>query len=155
MGCSKTEATSNDTRAAKPTAIPTPATNPTSPRPRGASYSIEWRHVIAPEECFFFSGPEGRDDRLTGTARFEREGTTLILHIGAAEFRGRVTEGTFELARHSAHQFGGPWTVDETITSNQTIEAPIEARYHYTECEQDGECPGHCTIDATIIFRRR
>ena len=103
--------------------------------------------------CFYFSGPEGWDDRLTGDVTVERSGDNVRLLIGDEIFAGTFRDGELSVERHSIHDFDGPWTVTETIRG-QYREGLMRAKYRYEECPVGDSCPGRCTIDANLVFLR-
>jgi len=126
---------------------------PTATGPTSSVAQVTWAAVSSTNGCFFFSGPDGRDDKLIGDARFSRDGDQLTLTIDKVVFRGRITNLDFVVTRRSRHDYDGPWNVDEKITG-KLLEGRIDARYRYHECEVGTKCPGPCTIDGTIVFRR-
>lgn len=130
-----------------------PAPAPT-PAERQATLTAAWSRIQTEPGCFYFSGPDGRDDRLAGPVRVERNGEDVTLTIGKAIFTGSYKAGELYAERHSSHDFYGPWTVTETL-HGRYLEGIMRARYHYAECAPDQPCPGHCTIDATVAFLRR
>lgn len=114
---------------------------------------VTWSAVKATLGCFFFSGPEGRDDQLIGKATITRDGDAVAIEFGALVFRGVVRNGQVTAVRHSIHSFGTSWSVNEVIRG-RFVEQGLLARYHYDECQRGaGDCPGHCTIDASITIR--
>jgi hypothetical protein len=124
-----------------------------SAAPRFATLLPQWTSVQRDPSCFYFSGPDGRDDQLTGTVRVDRSGDTLTLHIGNTSFTGTYKDGEMFVERHSDHDYLGQWTVTETI-HGRYLERQMRAKYHYAECAHDEPCPGHCTIDADLTFVR-
>jgi hypothetical protein len=135
--------------------ITSPTTEPAAePEPQATgNWRVSWENVKATEGCFFFSGPSGRDDRLVGEARIVRDGQLVAIHIAKVTFRGSLTDLGFVVTRQSRHEYDGPWDVSERI-SGTSFDSPIRARYRYSECEVGKACPGECTIDATIVFKR-
>ena len=124
---------------------------PPPPAKVTAHQVVHWSDLDQAGGCFFFSGPEGRDDRLTGMAVIEREGSRVTLTIDRAMFDGTYREGQLDLMRISTHVYDGPWLALERIHGaykNQTM----TARYRYNECELSGECPGRCTLAGTMTF---
>ena len=109
--------------------------------------------MVTQPNCFYFSGPDGRDDQLTGPVHVERNGDDVTLSIGTAIFTGTYQAGELYAERHSNHDFYGAWTVTETI-HGRYLEGIMRARYHYAECSRTEPCPGHCTLDANLAFRR-
>ena len=113
--------------------------------------------MVRTDGCFFFSGPEGRDDQLVGDVKVEtveREGERIRVRIGTASFDGTYARGELVLSRTSQHDFNGPWSATETIRGRQTGNR-LDARYAYTECERAAkECPGRCTISGDLVFSR-
>jgi hypothetical protein len=118
------------------------------------TFKVAWEDVVTTNGCFFFSGPNGRDDQLVGTAVFQRNGSELKVTINNVVFRGTLRDDGFSVSRKSRHDYGGPWEVDETITGPRPVEGSIRATYRYTECEQGTKCPNICTIKGTIVFSR-
>ncbi len=137
----------------EPPAGTVPRATPTTPGP----YQIHWSNVEAVDNCFFFSGPDGRDDRLVGEVRVETvelEGSALRIRIGETVFEGTYVSGTIDLVRDSTHEFDGTWKTHETLRGRQ-IEGELRATYRYEECElATGECPGRCTITADVTILR-
>ena len=119
------------------------------------NWKVSWENVKTETDgCFFFSGPDGRDDKLVGEASIVRDGDLLAIHFGKVVFRGRTTPQGFTVSRKSEHDFNGSWNVTEVI-SGKRLESPIRAHYRYNECQVgDAECPGQCTINGTIVFKR-
>jgi hypothetical protein len=115
---------------------------------------IAWSNITLGEPgCFYFSGPEGRDDKLAGTALVERNSGGITITVGKAVFRGAVDGSVITLTRQSTHDHDGPWLVKESIKGT-LVEGGIRARYHYEECElAANECPGPCTVDADLALR--
>ncbi len=118
---------------------------------------IEWTKVDATRDCFFFSGPDGRDDKLVGEVHVEAidrgaEGARVSLRIGTALFNGSYIDGQLSVSRSSQHDFGGPWAVTEHV--NGTLrDGRIHASYSYQECDRRTHaCPGRCKINRTLEF---
>jgi hypothetical protein len=133
---------------------PEPATEKPTPQRKPAKLKVEWANVQTTDGCFFFSGPEGRDDRLVGHATVERAGSAITITIAKGEFRGVAKDGNVTVTRQSKHDFSGPWLVNEVITGKIVEGGAIVARYHYDECELSAaECPGRCIIDADLTLR--
>jgi len=63
------------------------ATRPVSPA-GPAKLGLAWSDVVTSSGCFYFSGPQGRDDRLTGDVTVERKGDDVRLYIGDETFTG-------------------------------------------------------------------
>ncbi len=103
--------------------------------------------------CFYFSGPEGRDERLTGDVTVERSGDNVRLYIGDEIFTGTFRDGELAVERHGIHDFDGPWTVTETIHGRYR-EGLMRAKYHYEEFPVGDPCPGRCMINANLVFLR-
>jgi len=135
---------------------PVAGTVPRSPPP-ATPYQIHWSNVDIVDNCFYFSGPDGRDDKLVGEVRVETvelEGSALRIRIGATVFEGTYVAGALDLVRDSQHEFGGAWKVHETLRGRQ-VEGEMRATYSYEECELDtGMCPGRCTMSADVSIRR-
>ena len=140
---------------APPAPAPSPAPAPPTPTPVATTSSVElrWSNVIETEGCFFFSGPDGRDDRLQGTATLERSGPNIKLRVGSAEFDGTYQRGELALARSSTHEFDGTWLAIETIQGKYT-EQEMRATYRYHECQSHVACPGRCEIRADLVLAR-
>jgi hypothetical protein len=143
---------------------PAPVTAPAVPAPLPPRepavrppVTVHWANVVRTDDCFFFSGPEGRDDQLVGDVKVEtveREGERIQVRIGTASFDGTYARGELVLSRTSQHDFNGPWSATETIRGRQTGNR-LEARYAYTECELATKaCPGRCTISGDLVFSR-
>jgi hypothetical protein len=139
---------------APPKPAPAPAPEPPAPVTKlSTAITLQWSDVVQTDGCFFFSGPDGRDDRLQGTATLERDDTSIRLRVGAAEFEGSYRGGELALFRTSAHEYGGKWLAFETITGTYT-ENVMRAKYRYHECDSAGACPGRCEIRATLELLR-
>jgi hypothetical protein len=113
---------------------------------------LRWGKVTDVPACFYFSGPNGRDDKLAGETTVERNGHDVTLHIGSAAFVGTVNGPDVALKRATTHEFEGKWQVLETIRGTHH-EGVLRAHYHYLECGH-GDCPGHCTLDADLTIDR-
>jgi hypothetical protein len=119
-----------------------------------AAGGVHWSQLgPAARGCFFFSGPSGRDDQLTGPANVERNGDAVSITIGAAVFIGTFHDNELRAARKSRHDFGGTWTVTETLHGFYR-DGLMTAAYHYSECTAGLPCPDRCTLDGTITFPR-
>ena len=118
---------------------------------------MKWLGVRATDGCFFFSGPDGRDDKLVGPVvvdRAESANGQLTVKIATATFTGTYRDRVLLLTRHSTHVFNGPWKVTEEI-HGQFIDGVLQGGYHYEECEvAASSCPGRCTIDADLVFEK-
>lgn len=125
----------------------------TNPPPPLAKLRLEWSSIGTQPDCFYFSGPDGRDDHLVGDVTVDRNGSDVRLRIGDEIFTGTFRDNELAVERHSAHDFDGPWNVTETIRGRYR-EGLMRARYHYEECEIGQTCPGRCTIDAKLAFLR-
>lgn len=123
-----------------------------APKPAPKRLKVAWSKVKATPGCFFFSGPDGRDIQLTGMAMLSQSGTEVTLTFAKATFRGSLTDGGFEVTRRGAHDFDGPWTVEENIRGG-FAGTGVVARYRYTECQQGTKCPNTCTIEAELALR--
>jgi hypothetical protein len=113
---------------------------------------LHWDHVATTADCFYFSGPEGRDDALVGTAVVERDDTRVKVTINTATFEGSYREGTLDLMRISSHEFDGPWLAFETLHGS-VRGGVMTAHYRYTECEVARECPGRCALTGEVTFK--
>lgn len=111
----------------------------------------EWTKIRSESSCWYFSGPSGRDDRLSGDISFHRDGDQVTATIGGATFTGTYRDNVLELARKSRHSADGTWNVNETIIGDY-IGGKMIARYHYDECLVGTQCPNHCKIEATLTF---
>lgn len=116
------------------------------------SQSVHWDHVTTAPDCFYFSGPEGRDDSLVGTAVIERNDTRVRVTINTATFEGSYREGTLDLMRVSPHEYDGAWLVLETLHGS-VRDGAMTAHYRYTECDAAHECPGRCALSGDVTFR--
>lgn len=138
---------------------PSPAPEPSPPPPVAppvptrvtAHQTVHWGPLETTDGCFYFSGPDGSDDRLVGTAVIERDGTHVTMRLGGARFEGTYREGQLDLMRISPHSYGGPWLAVERIHGVYNRGA-MKARYRYNECELAADCPGRCTLAGTITF---
>lgn len=108
-----------------------------------------WRDVAAFSDCWYFSGPNGRDTRLAGPITLARDGDRVTATLGGATFTGTYRDRELDLARDATHRADDVWTTHERIRG--AFEAgKISAHYHYEECERGTHCPNHCTIEATL-----
>jgi hypothetical protein len=141
--------------APAPVAAPTPSSP--APAPARAPASVRnrvdmhtgWRDVATVGDCWYFSGPDGRDTKLAGPITLARDGDKVTATIGGATFTGTYRDSELDLARDATHRFDDVWTTHERIHGNFKA-GKITARYHYEECEQGTPCPNHCTIEATL-----
>lgn len=135
--------------------VPPTGTVPRAVPPR--PHQIHWSNVQTPDDCFFFSGPEGRDDQLVGEVRVETvelEGSALRLRIGTTLFEGTFVNGAIDVARDHRYQFDGAWKTRETLRG-RLVDDELRATYRYEECElATGDCPGRCTITGDVTIRR-
>ncbi len=119
--------------------------------------TVHWSDVRRTTGCFFFSGPEGRDDQLVGDVvveTVEREGVKIVIKIGTATFAGTYDRGELSLTRSGSYDYNGPWRTTEKIVGTKSGDT-LSAHYTYEECELRGsDCPGHCTIRGTLTFSR-
>lgn len=147
----------DDRRPSAPTAPgpSAPAADPPRPTAAGQARTVRWSHVTRTEDCFFFSGPDGRDDQVRGDVvvdMVEREGERLVLRIGTATFEGTYVGGELSLVRKSRYDYNGPWQTTETIRG-RLVDGQIVAAYAYEECELAAKaCPGRCTVRGTLTF---
>ncbi|CAN5837935.1 hypothetical protein BH11MYX3_BH11MYX3_47280 [soil metagenome] len=152
LGCSNNE---DHTEVPAPAPAPEIAAPP-SPRVR-PPVTVHWSNVVRTDNCWFFSGPEGRDDQLVGDVRVEtveREGERIRVRIGTATFEGTYARGQLALGRSSDHDYNGAWSTTEVIRGQLTGRR-LEARYRYEECEiATRTCPGRCTITGDLVFSR-
>lgn len=143
--------------AAAPAARPVPSKPLSPPSAPTGPLRIEWTHIVSTPGCFFFSGPDGRDEQMVGevkVATAELEGTTFRVRVGTAVFEGTYSAGALDLVRDSEHDFDGPWKTHETLRGRQ-VDGELRATYRYEECKVGStECPEHCTISANATFRR-
>jgi hypothetical protein len=139
----------------------TPAVNPAPPSsppiaPAGPLH-VRWLGIRATNGCFFFSGPDGRDDKLVGPVvvdRAESANGQLTVKIATATFTGTYRDRVLLLSRHSTHEFNGAWKVTEEI-HGKFLDGVLQGSYHYEECEAvAATCPGRCTIDADLAFEK-
>ena len=139
-----------------PQAPPAPAPAPRPTQPSDYQFTVEWSEIKATEGCFFFSGPDGRDDKLGPHVEVRREEPDRVeLRFGSAVFSGTARNGELEVTRDSSHDFDGRWTVTERIHGRAREEREMHARYRYQECEVGQHCPGTCRIDAKLVLRPR
>lgn len=150
VGCSDRSPPPAPKPAPAPIAIPAP----TTPTPLTARQVVHWSDLESSSGCFFFSGPDGSDDRLTGFAVIERDGSHVKLSIDTAVFEGTYREGQLDLMRISKHTYDGPWLALERIHGTYANGA-MTAHYRYNECELSEECPGRCTLTGTISLTGR
>jgi hypothetical protein len=108
-----------------------------------------WNDVATVGDCWYFSGPTGRDTRLAGPITLARDGDKVTATIGGATFTGTYRDSELDLARDATHHFDDVWTTHERI-HGAFKSGKITAHYHYEECEQGTHCPNHCTIEATL-----
>ncbi len=145
----RTEAPAAPVRAPVVAEAPAPAVRP--------PVTVHWSSVVRTDNCWFFSGPEGRDDQLVGDVRVEtveREGERIRVRIGTAIFEGTYGHGELILGRSSEHDFSGAWSATEVIRG-QLNGSRLEAKYRYEECElATKHCPGRCTITGDLAFSR-
>lgn len=134
-----------------PPPAPAPPPKPVGPARVTARQIVQWSHVETTSGCFFFSGPDGSDDRLVGDATIERNGQHIKLRIAGALFEGTYREGQLDLMRISSHTYDGPWLALERM-HGVYAHGTMTAQYRYNECELAGECPGRCTITGDITF---
>lgn len=138
---------------ARPAVRPVEATDKPKPPPPTGPLQVEWGNVKTTPGCFYFSGPDGRDDTLVGAAVIDRAGTDLTITIAGVAFRGVIRDGELVVTRTSSHDYGGAWTVTETIRG-RFVEGALRGKYHYNECEaRAARCPGICVIDADLALR--
>ena len=134
-----------------------PRVDPPRPPAPSQARTVRWSNVTRTEGCFFFSGPDGRDDQLVGDVvveTVEREGASIKLRIGTATFDGTYESGELSLARKSKYDYNGPWQTTETIRG-RLVDGVLAANYAYEECELAvNQCPGHCTVTGTLTFAR-
>lgn len=119
-------------------------------------FKIRWIEVRDTPPCFYFSGPEGRDDKLVGTVTIERAELgdgDISIKINGVTFRGTFKDRELFVTRKSEHTHGGPWTATEEIRG-KLVDNVLTGTYRYRECEHGTPCPGDCTIDADIRFER-
>jgi hypothetical protein len=126
---------------------------PAAPPPARAvaRQSIRWSQVEGSDDCFYFSGPDGSDDQLIGTATIDRDGTRVKMQIGNAVFEGSYRENQLDLIRISTHVYGGPWLAFERMHGVYS-RGTMVARYRYNECEVTKECPGRCTLTGILTL---
>ncbi len=150
VGCIEDRESSRD----RPTPKVAPVTEQPAPPQNTTTFKVAWQDVQATTGCFFFSGPNGRDDQLVGNAVFQRNGSELAVTINKVVFRGTIHKDGFTVTRRSSHDYSGPWVVDEVISGPRPAEGALRATYRYNECEKGTKCPNQCTIDGTIVFSR-
>lgn len=133
---------------APPQPAPPPAPVPAVVRNR-VDMRTGWSDVATVGDCWYFSGPNGRDTRLAGPITLARDGDKVTATIGGATFTGTYRDSELDLARDATHHFDDLWTTHERI-HGAFKSGKITAHYHYEECEQGTPCPNHCTIEATL-----
>ena len=154
VGCVACGTSSDPTPAAAPAhevALPqnaAPAPVPAVVRNR-VDMRTGWSDVATVGDCWYFSGPTGRDTRLAGPITLARDGDKVTATIGGATFTGTYRDSELDLARDATHHFADLWTTHERI-HGAFKSGKITAHYHYEECEQGTHCPNHCTIEATL-----
>ncbi len=146
-----------------PAPPPSRPPEPVAPRAEVAPEStpprvtVRWQNVTRTDGCFFFSGPEGRDDQLVGDVKVEtveREGDQLRLRIGTAVFEGTYARGVLELSRAATYDYNGPWRTTERIRGAMQGDR-LSAHYAYEECDLTTKaCPGNCTVSGELVFSR-
>ena len=125
------------------------------PPPSEFRFTAAWSKVVASQNCFFFSGPDGRDDKLVGTIIVRRDEPDRIeLRFGDAVFTGTATNGELNAVRESTHDSEGTWRVRETLKGRIRAEREMHAKYRYEECQVGAPCPGQCRIDAELTFAK-
>jgi hypothetical protein len=111
-----------------------------------------WGAVKTDEQnCWYFSGPTGRDTKLAGDVVFDRDGPQVTMTFGGATFRGTYRDSVLDLERASTHVFDGRWTTKEHIHGDY-VGGKVLARYHYEECHVGEPCPNECRIDGALVF---
>ena len=154
VGCVACGTSSDPAPAAAPArevALPQNAAPPPAPavvRNR-VDMRTGWSDVATVGDCWYFSGPTGRDTRLAGPITLARDGDKVTATIGGATFTGTYRDSELDLARDASHHFDDLWTTHERI-HGAFKSGKITAHYHYEECEQGTHCPNHCTIEATL-----
>jgi hypothetical protein len=123
-----------------------------TPRATGTMHAT-WAKTVTVGDCWYFSGPNGRDTKLVGDAQLTRDGDKITMVLGGATFAGEFTNGELRLGRTTLHDFDDSWTVTEKIHGPYR-EGAIIAKYRYEECERGTTCPNHCTIDGELTLSR-
>ena len=139
---------------APPAFAPAPVVAAPSPPPipvvrNKVDMRTAWADVAASAGCWYFSGPNGRDTRLSGPITLVRDGDKVSATIGGATFTGTYRDSELDLARDATHRFDDVWTTHERI-HGAFKSGKITGHYHYEECEHGTRCPNHCTIEATL-----
>ena len=158
VGCGSPSEEPVPAPAPVPREAPLPPPPPTeTPRAHGTMHAT-WAKIVTVGDCWYFSGPNGRDTKLVGDAQLTRDGDQVTMTLGGATFTGTFAAsggnaGELQLGRTTLHDFDDPWTVTEKIHGPYR-EGAIIAKYRYVECERGTACPNHCTIDAELTLSR-
>lgn len=121
--------------------------------------AVRWGAPQTTPGCFFFSGPGelGRDDHLGEAARLVASDRDVRLafdtgpELAGGAPLGRSTPDVTVLGRASHHEFGGRWTVRESLTLTRVDEQTFRGTYHYDEIAPDSAVPGECHIDVAVV----
>jgi len=109
-----------------------------------------WTGVrVTQESCWYFSGPNGRDTKLSGDVVFARDGEHVTMTWGNATFSGTYRDNVLDLERTTKHQFEGTWTTKERFHGDY-VGGKVTAHYHYEECEAGAACPNECRIEGEL-----
>ena len=112
-----------------------------------------WSKIVTVDDCWYFSGPDGRDTKLAGEVEITRDGEALTLAFGRAKFTGTIKNGELVLGRKTSGDFGDTWSIVETIRGKY-LEGAVRAHYTYAECEAGTHCPNKCTLTAELVLAR-
>jgi len=109
-----------------------------------------WTGVrVTQESCWYFSGPNGRDTKLSGDVVFSRDGEHVTMTWGNATFSGTYRDNVLDLERTTKHQFEGTWTTKERFHGDY-VGGKVTAHYHYEECAAGEACPNECRIEGEL-----
>ena len=121
----------------RPKPVPPPPESKTNTRRMHST----WTGVhVTQESCWYFSGPDGRDTKLSGDVVFSRDGEHVTMTWGNATFTGTYRDNVLDLERTTKHQFEGAWTTKERFHGDY-VGGKVTAHYHYEECAEGNSCP--------------
>jgi hypothetical protein len=131
-----------------------PDVPPPQPQPQTNTKRMHstWTGVhVTEESCWYFSGPDGRDTKLSGDVVFSRDGEHVTMTWGNATFTGTYRDNVLDLERTTKHQFEGTWTTKERFHGDY-VGGKVKAHYHYEECEAGAACPNECSIEGELAL---
>jgi hypothetical protein len=144
---------------------PPPPSTPTTPQPfseqaetsaqpaeatRVINYRVTWSNVRTDTNCWYFSGPDGRDTPL-GDRAVVRIGDHATMTWSKARFDGTWGEQAIDVGRLARHEYQGAWLITERLTG-RVKERAIHATYSYEECQVGTECKSKCSIHADVLL---